>query len=377
MKTVWLRSTIGLTGALLLGAAGSVLAQETEPNHCTGTSKFAEDACVREVRADYFNAYAICRNLPTSAERIPCREDADDEREEGLQTGEESCKAQRAARDEACALFGEDRYDPDFDPANFVNPDDIGTSVAANPYLSLVPGVTQVIRAGEGGAEWVLQYVTEEVEEIDGVLCRTVLDLEFAPPPVDEPEAKGLDRTSSIIVDGVELDLVEHTDDWYAQDVDGNVWYCGELSREYEDGMLASLDGSFRAGDDGDKAGILVLANPAVGDAHRQEWSVNNAEDYFEVVSTAGGPEVEVEGFECNDGCVVTREKTALEPTAEELKYWLAETGFVLAEDADPEGEREELECLGASLAECVTDPDILDELCRIAPDVFCPVEAP
>ena len=38
-------------------------------------------------------------------------------------------------------------------------------------------------------------------------------------------------------------DYVEVTEDWYAQDADGNVWYLGEDTKEYENGKVASTDG--------------------------------------------------------------------------------------------------------------------------------------
>ena len=358
--------------ALLTGPAHA----QGGPKHCSFTAEFAEEACLRDVKADYWNELAICKNIEDRRDRIECREEAEAERIEGIRSGDESCRKQREARAEVCDLLGQDRYDPDWDPDNFVDPDDIGDTVAANPWLSLVPGFTQVVTAGEDGEEWVLQYVTEDTEEIDGVICRTVVDLEFAPDePDDEEEEDGsgrLERSHDIVIDNVELEITEYTDDWYAQDIDGNIWYCGELSREYEDGDIADLDGSFRQGEDVDKAGLLMPAIPIVGDAFRQEWSVNNAEDYAVVVSTAGGPDEEVEGFECNDSCLVTRERTPLEPDIEELKYWLMNTGFVLAAEPDQDGEREELICQGDALEDCVTDPDILDELCEIAPDAFC-----
>ena len=47
---------------------------------------------------------------------------------------------------------------------------------------------------------------------------------------------------------------VEKTDDWYAQDKAGNIWYLGEFTTEYENG--AGLhQGSFEAGVDGAQAG--------------------------------------------------------------------------------------------------------------------------
>jgi hypothetical protein len=383
MKTLCTSIAVA-TGALaLLAASAPALAQE--PNHCSKSADFALQACRQEAQAEYRNRLAICRNLSQGGERNSCREEADEELEETLRAADDSCEAQREARGDACALLGEDRYDPEWQAENFVDPDTIGATVAPNPYLSLVPGRTAVIRAGADLEEWVIEYVTSDTEEIDGVLCRTVVDLEFAPEEGDEVEeparVPALRRTASIEVDGVTLELNEYTDDWYAQDLDGNVWYCGELSRQYENESLVDLEGSFRAGEDGDKPGILVSAMPMAGDVYRQEWSVNNAEDYAQVISTAGGPDVEVEGFECNDGCLETEEATPLEPGHVERKYYLTETGFVLAEEvveAGEQGEREELICVGKALEDCVTDQALLDELCSIAPNVFCPeVPAP
>ncbi len=41
---------------------------------------------------------------------------------------------------------------------------------------------------------------------------------------------------------------VEVTDDWYAQDSEGNVWYLGEDTAEYEDGKVASRGRLVRGG---------------------------------------------------------------------------------------------------------------------------------
>ena len=45
-------------------------------------------------------------------------------------------------------------------------------------------------------------------------------------------------------IDGNEEILIEDTDDWYAQNLDGNGWYFGEIAQEFEDGELVSLEGS-------------------------------------------------------------------------------------------------------------------------------------
>ena len=58
---------------------------------------------------------------------------------------------------------------------------------------------------------------------------------------------------------------VEDTFDWYAQDKDGNIWYLGEDTKEYEDGKVVSTEGSWEAGVDGAQAGVIVPAKPEAG----------------------------------------------------------------------------------------------------------------
>ena len=54
---------------------------------------------------------------------------------------------------------------------------------------------------------------------------------------------------------------VEITDDWYAQDSAGNVWYFGEDTTEIHDGKR-DTSGSFEAGVNGADAGVAMLAHP-------------------------------------------------------------------------------------------------------------------
>jgi hypothetical protein len=57
-------------------------------------------------------------------------------------------------------------------------------------------------------------------------------------------------------------ELIEDTVDWHAQDKEGNVWYFGEYTKEYENGKVVSTEGSFEAGKDGALPGIIMPANP-------------------------------------------------------------------------------------------------------------------
>ena len=92
-----------------------------------------------------------------------------------------------------------------------------------------------------------------------------------------------------VVSDRVEEDDVpiEETDDWYAQDLDGNGWYCGEITNNFEtiegdlsdDPEPSDIDESWKAGRDGAKPGILMLAPPKGGDVYRQEVLLGDAED--------------------------------------------------------------------------------------------------
>ena len=59
--------------------------------------------------------------------------------------------------------------------------------------------------------------------------------------------------------------FVEVTKDWYAQDNDGNVWYLGEDTKEYENGKVASTKGSWEHGVNGAYGGIIMPADPQPG----------------------------------------------------------------------------------------------------------------
>ncbi len=344
---------------------------------CSKTAKRMFGACRADVNDDFRESLAICLNVGDDEERATCYEEAWEERHEGW----DECYDQRDARFDTCDVVGEERYDPDplRDPANlFVDPDEIGDVFDPNPYVNLTVGHTYVLRAGEDFEETVIVTVTDETREAEGfdgaeVICRTVVD---AVVVEEEDDDDG----------GIDYEAVEVTDDYFAQDVENNVYYCGEVSRNFEDGYLTDIDGSFFSGIEGAKAGVLMRALPIEGLGERQEWAVGEAEDVVEYASLASGPDDDQGGenplFPCNDNCLQTLESNALDPGETEYKYYLEGIGFVLAvalEDGEPSGEREELLCVGDSLA-VLSEPDcgiadvdeLLDELCELAPDAFC-----
>ena len=86
--------------------------------------------------------------------------------------------------------------------------------------------------------------------------------------------------------------VVEDTFDYYAQDRKGNVWYQGEDTTEFENGKPVSKQGSWEAGVDGAKPGIVMLAHPRVGRRYREENYPGHALDGAQVMSRREQAEV-------------------------------------------------------------------------------------
>jgi hypothetical protein len=133
---------------------------------------------------------------------------------------------------------------------------------------------------------------------------------------------------------------VEITDDWYAQDAEGNVWYLGEATTEYENGKPVSTAGSFEAGVDGAQPGIIMPADPAPGTTYRQEYYAGEAEDEGEIVSLDAQAEVPFGHFE---PALMTRDVNPLEPKVLEFKFYARDVGPVLAVSVSGGSDREEL----------------------------------
>ena len=284
-----------LTIVLALGVCLAVPAVLAKGNACKTTTKSALKACLAEAKADYAIALANCANLSDVDEQKECRAEAKEELKEAI----EDCRDQAEARADACERLGPDPYDPVIDPANFGGP-------INNMFLPLVPGTTFVYVSP---SESNVVEVTHNTRTILGVECVEVHD--------------------TVYEDG---ELVEDTLDWFAQDLAGNVWYFGENSVELEDDLLVSLEGSWIGGVDGAKPGIIMKANPMLGDFYRQEFSVNNAEDLAEVTGLNEMVNVPAGNFA---GCLKTHETTPLEPDASENKFYAPGIGFVFQVDLE------------------------------------------
>jgi len=267
--------------------------------HCSSTAGAVFVSCKDGADADYKLAVGKCINIGDTRARSLCYAEAKDARDEARQL----CREQRKARLDVCASLGEGRYEPDFDPALFDT--DFGDLTKPNPYFPLNIGNQWKF----GGAEDVAIEVLDKTKLIAGVTCITVHD--------------------QVTVDGV---LAEDTKDWFAAAKNGDVYYAGEETAEYEtfegdqppDPELVSIEGSFKTGREGAKPGIAFLAKPKTGKLYRQEFDLNNAEDMAQILSTtyAYGDDPELDRFVpqdlaellCAGDCIVVKEFTPLSP---------------------------------------------------------------
>ena len=202
--------------------------------------------------------------------------------------------------------------DVSLDPAEF-------TTTIDNPYWPMAPGNRWVFREtdGEGGVQRVVVTVTDRTTTIMGIEARVVHDV----------VSKG-------------SETVEDTYDWYAQDAVGNVWYLGEDTKEYENGKVASREGSWRGGVDGAKPGIIVPAQPEPGLAYREEYYEGHAEDNAAVLTLGARARVP---FGVYDGMLQTRNTSPLEPDVIEEKLYARGIGPVLTIAVSGGAGREEL----------------------------------
>jgi hypothetical protein len=295
-----------MTGILLAFAVINGGAEPERIDFCHRTAQAALTSCRAAAESDYWVALGKCDNLSDPAARESCRNQAATDLNDARQT----CEEQEDARLEACERLGPAPYDPAIDPSNFVARID-------NPYFPLTPGTTFVYEGQtEQGFEHDEFAVTHRTRIILGVRCVEVHD--------------------TVMTDG---QVTEDTLDWFAQDRDGNVWYFGENTHELEDGLITTIDGTFVAGVNGDKPGIIMKAHPAIGDFYRQEFSLNNAEDFAQTVSLSQSVHVPAGTFH---NCLKSKETTPLETDLLEYKFYAPGVGNVLTVDART-GDREEL----------------------------------
>lgn len=250
-------------------------------------------SCRFEAKEEYWIAIANVDMVPDEDERDELREEADEEFSEAF----ELCKDQYNARLDLVDALDEEYYCPEIDPDDF---DDPGT----NTYWPMVVGTTLTYEGEtEDGTETIVVTVTEDTREILGVECTVVRDI--------------------VYLDG---EAVEDTLDYFAIDNYGNVWYFGENSVEIEDDLIVDTEGSWISGEDSAKPGIVMLADPMIGDTYRQEYLAGEAEDAGTVLSLSESVTVPYGFFE---DCLQTADFTPIEPDDLEHKFYAPDVGVI------------------------------------------------
>ena len=198
------------------------------------------------------------------------------------------------------------------DPAEF-------TTKIDNPYWPMKVGSRWLYREtdAQGAVTRVEVTVTDQTKMILGIESVVVHDI-----VTENGEVK------------------EDTLDWYAQDADGNIWYLGEDTKEYENGKVSSTKGSWEAGVDGAEAGIIVPAHPKAGLSYREEYYKGEAEDAADVLSLNARAKVRFGTF---DHVLQTRNVTPLDPDLVEEKFYARGVGMVLAITVSGGSDREVL----------------------------------
>jgi hypothetical protein len=192
------------------------------------------------------------------------------------------------------------------DPAEF-------QATVDNPFFPLVPGSEHVLEGTETDAD-TGETVELRVEE-------TVLDEEY--------EVAGVPVTVVLVREYEDGELVEETRDYYAQHVDGTVYYFGEDVDDYEDGEIVGHSGAWLAGEGDALPGIFMPADPQVGDQFDQERAPGVAEDESKVLVVDQAVETPAGAFE---GCIKTEDYAPLDDVTE-FKFYCPDAGLVVEQN--------------------------------------------
>jgi hypothetical protein len=174
-----------------------------------------------------------------------------------------------------------------------------------NPWFPLLPGSEYRYSGSEGKTKTVdVVKVTHGTKKILGVTTTVIHD-----------------------VVSVKGRATETTNDYYAQDRQGNVWYFGEATQTLDKhGKPVSTDGSFQAGVNRARAGVLIPGHPKVGQTGRQESLKGQAEDQFKVLDLNAHVSVP---FVSSEHALRTNETSPLEPKVLDNKFYVRGIGSV------------------------------------------------
>ena len=174
-----------------------------------------------------------------------------------------------------------------------------------NPYFILEPGYQLAL---DGDNTRLEVTVLDETRVVDGVTTRIV----------EEKEWK----------DGK---LYEVARNYFAICQESkDVFYFGEDVDFYENGRVVKHDGSWLAGQNGNKAGLIMPGAPKVGMKYYQEIAPGVAMDRAEIVSLTETCKTPAGTF---TNCLKVKEGTALDPKETEHKFYAPGVGLLRDQD--------------------------------------------
>jgi hypothetical protein len=218
----------------------------------------------------------------------------------------------------AAAQSGTNTLPQTSEPSN-LNPADFSTNID-NPYWPMPVGSTWHVHVTNPQGESLQETITTEDKTkkiADGVTARVSHDV--------------------VYTNGKPTEI---TDDWYAQDAEGNIWYFGENTASLEKNGQWDRSGSFEAGKNGADAGIAMPAHPSVGLTYREEYYKGHAEDRSKVLALDQQVQALAGHF---TGAILTDDTSPIEPDVSEYKLYAKGVGPVVAVSVSGESEREDL----------------------------------
>ena len=208
------------------------------------------------------------------------------------------------------------------------------TLESTNRYYPLQVGLRTVLEGEEDGeVVRVEREVLDETETVAGVETHVLEHREY--------------------VDGEILEIARN---FYVESEDGTVCYFGEDVDFFENGVLVDHHGSWRAGVDGSKPGIIMPAEPVVGQSYFQENAPGIAHDMGRVVVVE--ETVTVDGETYDDAVVVFDSNPLDDCDGEEEKVYVPGIGEVV-DDVLELISFSPAQCFDTTLDVSLCDPDV------------------
>lgn len=174
-----------------------------------------------------------------------------------------------------------------------------------NEYFVLEPGFQKTL---EGGGERLQVTVLKETRELAGVVTRVVEEREWS-----DGKLKEVARNY--------FALCEQT---------GDVYYFGEDVDFYENGKIINHDGTWHAGENGNKPGLIMPGAVRPKMKYYQEIAPGVAMDRAEIISISETCKTPAGTFA---RCMKVKEDSAIEPLVFEYKYHAPGIGLIRDKD--------------------------------------------